>query len=56
METGDVVKWYAGNILCRGIVRQEFEENVDVVCFEVNNMATKRLINVKKDLIIKDEV
>ena len=56
METGDVISWYAGKMLCKGIVKQEFTNTVKVVCFEINNVGTKKQIEVQKSLIAHDKI
>jgi hypothetical protein len=56
-EIGQEVYWLTGqsNILSRGLVREEFENEVEVVCFEINGSPTKRKIKIKKQLLICEQ-
>jgi len=47
-EIGDVIKWKAGNVLCKGIFKREDKNTYEVICFEINNLPTKKKLNVSK--------
>lgn len=55
-STGDLVKWQIRDIVCRGIVRRELENEYEIICYEINNMYTKKKLNVIKEIVEKDEV
>ena len=55
-ETGDLVKWKIKDIVCRGIFRKELENEYEVICYEINNVSTKKKLNVVKELVEKDEI
>lgn len=53
---GDKVKWATGQsqILSRGLVREDLGDVVNVVCYEINYMPTRRKIQVLKEKLIFD--
>lgn len=51
---GDVVDWKVGNIICKGIIREDFEKEVEVICVEVNGRPTKSKLKIQKSCIIKE--
>ena len=52
---GDRIKWTIGRSSCRGIFREDFGEESEIVCYEINNQPTRKKIIVKTILLVKDE-
>lgn len=57
-EIGDNVSWLTGqsNIVSKGLVREDFGETVEVVCYEINYFPTRRKIKVLKSKLKKCEL
>jgi len=54
-DIGDKVKWTSGKILSRGLIYDDNgEEFIQVNCFEINNIPTRRKIKVLRNLLKRD--
>lgn len=51
---GDVVSWKVGNVFAKGLVRDEFENEFEIVCFEVNGSPTRKKLKINKECIIEE--
>ena len=49
-EIGQNVSWATGqsNIISKGLVRKELDNEVELVCYEINGMPTRRKLKVLK--------
>jgi hypothetical protein len=49
-EIGQNVSWSTGqsNIISKGLVREDLGEFVEVICYEINSMPTRRKIQILK--------
>jgi hypothetical protein len=51
-EIGELVEWITGNnVVSKGIVRDDFGEEVEVVVYEINNQPTRKKFNVQKSVL-----
>lgn len=51
-EIGQVIEWKIGNVLSKGIIRDDDgSDMVEVVCFEINGNPTKKKLKVIRDLL-----
>lgn len=54
-EIGNVVSWKVGNIISKGLIREDVsEEQLEVVCFEINGSPTRKKIIIQKSCIINE--
>jgi len=53
MEIGSKIEWSTGQgrIISKGLVRQVFNDSIEVVCYEINGSPTRRLLTVLKEKI-----
>jgi hypothetical protein len=56
-EIGEKITWSVGNTTCRGLVREIFDDTLDVICYEINNKPTRSKITLHLEnlTIYKDE-
>ena len=54
-EIGNVVSWKVGNILSKGLIRDNVSnEQLEVVCFEICGKPTRKKIIIQKSCIINE--
>lgn len=56
-EIGEQITWKTGNIILKGLIRDDIDfEKVSVICFEINGSPAKCKMDVLKNVIIKEDL
>lgn len=52
-EIGQLVEWKVGNLTCQGIVYEDFDDEVELICRSIGNKESKTKLKVKKEILNK---
>jgi len=52
-EIGQLVEWKTGNLICQGIVYEEFDDEIEIICRSIAGKECKTKLKVKKEILNK---